>query len=75
MKEPKAVYFSIDENSRGQIQLALNYRGSGYRICGPKYDGTGRTIKSHEITLSDIKEIQSYLDAAEAELTDNSGAK
>ena len=64
MKKPKTVYFSIDENSSGQIQLSLNYGGTGYRICGPKYDGGGRTIKTHELTAADIKEIQSYLDVA-----------
>lgn len=67
MKKSEKVYFSIDENSRGQVQLAINYRGHGYRICGPKYDGSGHTIKRHELTADDIKEIQSYLDAAVAE--------
>ena len=67
MTEPdKAiVYFSIDQNSEGQIQLAINYRGHGYRICGPKYDGRGRTIKKHKLTMSDVNEIRSYLDIVE----------
>lgn len=64
MKKLKGVYFSIDENSQGQIQLAINYGPNGYRICGPKYDGSGRTIKRHELTASDIKELRNYLTAA-----------
>ena len=34
----KEVYFSIDENSEGVIQLSINRDGGGYRICGPKYE-------------------------------------
>jgi len=61
MKKPKGVYFSIDENSQGLIQLAINHGSSGYRICGPKYDGTGRTIKRHELTEDDVKTLRKYL--------------
>ena len=73
MNQPKGVYFSIDENHQRIMQLAINYRGQGYRICGPKYDGMGRTIRTHELTASDIKELRSYLDAAEGNLSLTSG--
>lgn len=76
MKKPEKVYFSIDENSQGVLQLAINLRGGGYRICGPKYDGSGRTIRRHELTARDIVEIRSYLDAAESALSSkNRGAE
>jgi hypothetical protein len=65
----QGIYFSIDENGRGQLQLAINNpRGSGYRIYGPKYDGTGRTLHIHPLGKRDIDELRSYLDAAEARL-------
>jgi hypothetical protein len=56
-----AVYFSIDENADGLIQLSIEREGIGYRICGPKYDGRGRTIKKHKLTAADVKEIRSFL--------------
>ncbi len=63
----KGIYFSIDQNGRGQLQLAINNpSGIGYRIHGPKYDGTGRTLHIHVISSRDISELRSYLDAAEA---------
>ena len=57
----KEVYFSIDENSSGMIQLSINGNGTGYRICGPKYDGMGRTIRKHILTPRDVEEIKRYL--------------
>ncbi len=67
----KLIHFSIDQNSRGQLQLAINNpNGCGYRIAGPKYDGMGRTLHIHELSRRDIAELRSYLDAAEARLED-----
>lgn len=60
----KEVYFSIDENVDGMIQLSINSCGGGYRICGPKYDGRGRIIKKHKLSPQDIAEIQWYLNRA-----------
>lgn len=59
----KEVYFSIDENALGLIQLSINDGDVGYRICGPKYDGTSRTIKKHKLSASDVAEIRRYLRA------------
>jgi hypothetical protein len=65
----KFIYFSIDQNNRGHLQLAINNpSGSGYRISGPKYDGTGKTLHIHQLTSRDIVELRSYLDAAESRL-------
>lgn len=61
VKKPK-IFFSIDERSDGLIQLAINDEKGGYRICGPKYDGTGRTIRRHELTARDVAELRDYLD-------------
>ena len=67
----QGIYFSIDQNGRGSLQLAINNpSGSGYRISGPKYDGTGKTLHVHPLTSRDISELRSYLDAAEARLED-----
>lgn len=55
------VYFSIDQTQEGGIQLAINSGGTGYRICGPKYDGRSVTIGRHKITKRDIEELRAYL--------------
>jgi hypothetical protein len=55
------IYFSIDETPDGLIQLSINDPNGGYRICGPKYAGHSRTIKRHEITARDVREIRAYL--------------
>ena len=65
----KGIYFSIDQNGLGHLQLAINNpSGGGYRISGPKYDGMGKTLHIHELSRQDIVELRSYLDAAESRL-------
>jgi hypothetical protein len=53
---------------RGGLQLSISKRdetglGSGYRIAGPKFDGTGETLLSAELSREDAAEIRRYLDA------------
>ena len=62
------VFFSIDENADGIIQLSINCGSVGYRICGPKYDGRGRTIRKHIVTLRDVEELMPMLRAARSVL-------
>jgi len=62
------VYISIDQRSDGQLQIGINKEdpdggGHGYRIAGPKYDGSGKTLLKHKITKRDVDEIRSYLRA------------
>ena len=38
--------------------------GHGYRIAGPKYNGSSTRIKRHVLTNQDAKEIRAYLDKA-----------
>lgn len=58
------IYFSIDQTPEGGIQLSINGGGTGYRICGPKYDGRSKTIGRHKITERDIDEIRAYVQLA-----------
>lgn len=55
------VFFTIDENSDGIIQLSINHKSGGYRICGPKYAGDSRTIRKHVLTKRDVEELRGYL--------------
>lgn len=59
------AYFSVDKNNRGQTQLSINLGCVGYRIAGPKYDGTGKNIFRHELTKRDIEEIRDILDRSD----------
>lgn len=55
------VYFSIDQTPEGGLQLSINGGGTGYRICGPKYDGRSKTVGRHKLTERDVMEIRFYL--------------
>lgn len=55
------VYFSIDQTPEGGIQLSINSGGTGYRICGPKYDGRSKMIGRHKVTERDVQELRAYL--------------
>ncbi len=56
-----AVYLSVDIRDDGAVQLSIGDDGGGYRIAGPKYDGTGKTILRRTLTPRDRDEIRSYL--------------
>lgn len=50
------------------IQLSINRLdekgiGHGYRIAGPKFNGSGEMLLKHELSQRDADEIRGYLDA------------
>lgn len=60
------IYISIDQRGDGRLQLSIGQQdaaggGHGYRIAGPKYDGSSKTLLRHTITPNDRREIFSYL--------------
>jgi hypothetical protein len=64
--EVKAGVYLIVGQAHGAIQLSIskldeNGCGHGYRISGPKFDGTGKDIHSHLLTPGDADEISQYL--------------
>ena len=53
----------------GKFQLSINQTdengaGHGYRLAGPKFNGSGRVVLSREITEDDAREIRQYLNIA-----------
>lgn len=51
----------------GRLQLAVHKvdeagAGHGYRIAGPKFSGSGRTLLTHVLNEEDAAEIRRYLD-------------
>ena len=55
------VYLTVDKRSDGLMQMSIGDGNLGYRIAGPKYDGTSKTVLQRELTLRDKKEIESFL--------------
>jgi hypothetical protein len=56
------------DGATGRLQLAIHKigpdgAGHGYRIAGPKFTGTGRTLLTRELTAEDAAEIRRYLDS------------
>lgn len=48
----------------GGIQLSIGDKNGGYRIAGPKFNGSGKPILEYRLTDRDAKEIRYYLDRA-----------
>lgn len=48
----------------GGIQLSIGDKNGGYRIAGPKFNGSGKPLLEHRLTERDAKEIRYYLDCA-----------
>lgn len=71
-KKPR-VYISVDQSSHSRgLQISINIEdengnGHGYRIAGPKYDGSGRTLVKHYLDARDVSEIRGYLNLTHEE--------
>lgn len=50
------------------VQLSIGDGHGGYRIAGPKFNGSSTTLLTRELTERDITEIRMYLDEAEKAL-------
>ncbi len=63
-----AAYISVDRDKlTGGIQISIGDDSGGYRIAGPKYCGSGESLKRHVLTKRDADEIRHYLDRIDDE--------
>jgi hypothetical protein len=72
MSKPKITLDLDKDRWTGQFQLSINKRdengsGDGYRLLGPKYNGSSRTLQSVTLSARDRDEIRAYLDLIEDE--------
>lgn len=56
----------VDAWTKG-AQVSINYRdstggGYGYRLAGPKYNGSSTSLVKHRLTERDATELRRYLD-------------
>jgi hypothetical protein len=64
------VALNVSRDGRtGGLQLSIdqecdNGTGHGYRIAGPKFNGSGENLLKHRLTERDADEIRVYLDSA-----------
>jgi hypothetical protein len=67
----KIISIDLDRDGwTGQLQLSINATdengsGHGYRIFGPKYNGSGHGITRVVLDRRDADEIRAYLDQIE----------
>ena len=59
------VYLCVDQDgwTKG-LQLSIGDDNGGFRIAGPKYNGSGKSLIKHKLTERDIAEITAYLKKA-----------
>jgi len=57
---PRDVYLNVDM-AHEHIQLSIDCNGIGYRLAGPKYDGTSKRLLRHKLDRRDVEEIRRYL--------------
>ena len=60
------LQFQVDRDGHtGKIQLNIgNPNGCGFRLGGPKYNGSSKNLLTVELTKRDADEIRQYLDAS-----------
>jgi len=44
------------------LQVSIGNGRTGYRIAGPKFNGSGKCLLSKKLTERDVREIREYLD-------------
>lgn len=60
------VWLTVDQRSfDGAIQVSIGNDRIGYRIAGPKYDGSGKQLLKKQLTKSEKTEIMSWLENIE----------
>lgn len=61
-----SAFLSVSKDGwTGGIQLSIcDESGSGFRIHGPKFNGSGKNLVDHKLTQRDADEIRRYLDRA-----------
>ncbi|WP_413102254.1 hypothetical protein [Streptomyces sp. Inha503] len=68
--QPNRLVLAVDRDgwTNGlQLQIANldeNGHGSGYRLAGPKYNGSGKRLIEEELSARDVAEIRKFLDEA-----------
>ena len=57
------VFLFVDKDgfSKG-FQVSIGTDDGGYRIAGPKYNGSSKSLIKHELDERDVAEIKKYLD-------------
>ena len=61
------TFICVDKDGwTGALQLCIEHEGgSGFRLAGPKYNGSSKRLLTHEITPGQADEIRTYLDQSE----------
>lgn len=64
------AYITVDRDgwTKG-MQLSVDWvevdgGGYGYRLAGPKYNGSSQTLMRHHLSARDLDELQRYIDRA-----------
>jgi hypothetical protein len=62
------VCLCIDRNGwDGGLQVSVDFGGSGYRLCGPKYNGSSTPVIRHKLTQRDCDELERAIALARAQ--------
>lgn len=61
---PKVTLMVARDGWTSGIQLAVSDGACGYRIAGPKCNGSGEVLIEHTLDERDAREIRRYLDRA-----------
>lgn len=57
------IYLCVDRDGwTGGYQLSIDDDNGGFRIAGPKYNGSSKRLIHHRITERDVHRIREYLD-------------
>lgn len=71
-----AVYLCVDQDGwTGGIQLSIDDESGGYRISGPKFNGSSKRLKRHRLTERDCSELERYIAKARALSPSTEGEK
>lgn len=64
----KPVYLTVSNAGGNNLQLSIDDEDGGYRLHGPKFNGSSRPLIQHRLTARDCDELEQYIAQARAVL-------
>jgi len=59
---PEGLHFCVDKDGlTGALQLSIDDATSGYRLSGPKYNGSSKRVLTYIPSDRDLAEIARYI--------------
>lgn len=70
MADPKGLHFCVDKDGwTGGLQFSIDDANGGFRLVGPKYNGSSKRLLTYVPSDRDLAEIARYIEREQTRRT------